>query len=313
MDAWELADDDDLADDAEEAEIGDFAYALNETHFVRLTRRGPKLLVIFESAPAKTDDLARHSCTLSELAGEMGWSVLALVSRGHTWFRDGEVIAFFDALVDGTLLDMFDDVLFYGTGSAGHAALGFSICAPLGRVLALAPHVRFDPEVRAWDSRFPQADRVDFEGRYPVDPSSLAAAEAVFAVYDPEVKEDAAQVGFLEGSSVVPLVGWRMGPNPEGLFQELGILDDVVSDAMEGELDQLGFYRLLRARRDNPAYLRGLVARLIEADRPLLEGLVVRNIAERLNKGRYARRLKQIEADLAASGLSLPPSRNSSG
>lgn len=300
-------DDDDLDDDAPQ---GDFAYGLNPRHYVRMARRGPKLLVVFEAAPPSASDLSGHTPTLEALAGEMGWSSLTMISQGHTWFRDPEVIAFFDALVDGTLLDSFDDVLLYGAGSAGHAALSFAICAPASRVLALAPQASYNPEVLAWDNRHPEADRVDFGERYPPSREYLEALDEIYAAYDPEVVEDQRHMALLDAATVLPLVCRRLGTNLEQIFQEFGILDDVVSDAMEGLLDEVSFYQTLRARRENAAYLRSLVSKLIAADRPYLEALVVRNVAERLGRNRYARRLHQLEAKLAQDGITLPPSRN---
>lgn len=240
----------------------------------------------------------------------MGWSALTLVSRGNTWFRDPEVIAFFDALVDGTLLDSFEDVLLFGAGSAGHAALSYAICAPLSRVLALAPQATFTPRVREWDKRFPEVEQVDFTDRYPPSAENLGALDEIYAAYDPQVEEDSRHMELLDAATVMPLVCRRLGTDLEQVFAEFGILEDIVSDAMEGQLDEISFYKTLRARRNNPAYLRGLVAKLIEADRPYLEALLVRNIAERLNRGRFARRFKQLEAQLAEQGITLPPSKN---
>lgn len=302
--------DDDDEDDLADTPQGDFAYALNRNHYVRMKRRGDKLLVIFETAPRETEDLAAQEPQLEELAQQMDWSVLTLISRGETWFRDAEVIAFFDALTDGTLLDSFDEVLLYGAGAAGHAALSFAICAPLSRVLALAPQAAFTSAVLDFDKRHPNAAEVDFGDRYPPSRANLEALDEIYAAYDPQVEEDSRHMELLDAATILPLVCRRLGTNLEHIFAEFGILEDIVSDAMEGLLDEVSFYEILRARRENPAYLRGLVSKLIESDRPYLEALVVRNIAERLGRARYARRFSQLEAQLAAKGITLPPSRN---
>ena len=307
LDETDDSDDDDF--DEDDAPQGDFAYALNARHFVRMSRRGSKLLVVFEAVAPSTTNIAAHVPTLEALAADMGWSALTLLSRGHTWFRDDEVISFFDALVDGTLLDGFDDVLLYGAGSAGHAALSFAICAPLSRVLALAPQATYNPEVLSWDNRHPEASRINFGERYPPKREYLEALDEIYAAYDPQVEEDSRHLALLDAATVLPLVCRRLGTNLETIFLEFGILEDIVSDAMDGLLDEVGFYQTLRARRENPAYLRSLVSRLIAADRPYLEALVVRNVAERLKRNRYARRLVQLEAKLAEQGITLPPSK----
>lgn len=301
---------DDDEDDPADMPQSDFAYDLNRNHFVQMKRRGEQLLVVFETLPADTEDMSAHETQLSELADEMNWSVLTLTSRGVTWFRDEQVVAFFDAMVDGTLLDSFDDVLLYGAGPAGHAALSFAICAPLSRVLALAPHTAMSPDVLEWDTRFPQAAKIEFGDRYPPSRASLGVLDEVYAAYDPEVREDARHARMLEADTVLPLMCRRLGSNLERVLVEFGILEDIVSEAMEGTLNELSFYRALRARRQNPAYLRGLVSRLDDADRPYLEALAVRNIYERQGRRRFARRFKQLEEQLAKSGTIVPPSRN---
>jgi hypothetical protein len=305
-----MEDFEDILEDDEVEQIGDFAYPLNDRHFVRFARRGPKLLVIFEAAAPRTEDLSAHHPALEALGEKMGWSVMTLISRGHSWFRDDEVIAFFDAMVDGTLLDLFESTLFYGASSAGHAALSFSICAPLSRVLALAPQAGFDDDVRGWDARFAGTEAVDFTSRYALSEENLSAAAEIYAAFDPQVAEDSRHVAHLAATPVLPLACRRLGSNLEHLFAEFGVLEDIVIDAMEGDLEPVGFFATLRARRENPAYLRALVSRLIDAERPYLEALVVRNIAERLKRGRFQKRFEMLEKQLAEQGTALPPSRN---
>ncbi len=300
----------DTDDAAHEDGPRDFALALNGDHFARFTRRGPRLLVAFHATFDKDTPISRSESALSALAEEQDWSQLTLTSRGNTWFRDSEVIAFIDALVDNSLLDRFDDTLFYGTGSAAHAALSFALSAPLSRVLALAPQVQIGAEAAAWDKRYPGLRTVDNIDRYLPVPDNLSAAEAVYAAYDPLVTEDTRHMQLLDAGSVMPLVTRRMGSNLEHILLEFGVLDDIVSDAMDGALNRPAFYRHLRARRDNLAYLRSLIGHLIDIDRPVPEALVVRNVAERMQRGRYVRRLAEIEARLAKRGVTLPPSRN---
>lgn len=306
-----VIEDDELGDDMDSDDLGNFAYGINADHHVRFERRGPELLVAFDVAEpdAKISRVMPH---LGELAAEMDWSVLSLVSRGHTWFRDPEVITFFDALVDGTLMDQFDEVLFYGVSSGGHAALSYALTAPFSRVLALAPQARMDAETARWDTRFGGPRDVDFTSRFAPDAANLETAETAWIAHDPLQPEDARHAAMLEGAAtVLPLACRHMGSGLERALGDLGVLDDLVCEAMAGTLDARVFYSTLRARRDDTTYLRRLVARLIAADRPYLEALVVRNIAQRMKRNRYARRYEKLAADLAAQGIRLPESRYS--
>lgn len=297
-------------DEMDSAALSDFAYALDADHFIRFERRGPRLLVSFEAAADDSLPLAQRRSRLDALAREQDWSVLSLVSQGMTWFRSPEVVTFFDALVDGTLLDQFDDLLFYGAGSGGHAALSYALTAPGARVLALSPQVALGPEAAEWDDRFKAARKVECNNRYLPVPANLAAARAVYLAYDAGLDEDRRHAALVTGPGVVPLPCRNLGADLEEALIDFGVLDDVVADAMCGRLDRQRFYTMIRARRDNPTYLRRIVSRLIETERPLLEALVVRNVAERTGRNRYARRFDKLAERLRARGIAVPPSRN---
>ncbi|WP_226780694.1 hypothetical protein [Oceaniglobus trochenteri] len=301
--------DDDLDEDSMDAgSLNEFAYALNPSHYIRFQRRGPALFVSFETERGE-DKLADRMSRFDDLAEDMDWSTLTLVSRGDTWFRAPEVINFFDALVDGTLLDQFETVLFYGQGSGGHAALAFALTAPGARVMALAPQVGLGADAPD-DPRFPDAGEIDFTSRYPVSAESLAAATSVLLLSDPNQPQDRAHARAITGGDLRRLSCRNMGSDIESGLTELGLLEEMVVRAMEGELDATGFYAALRVRRDDPAWLRRLIGRLIEQKRPLLEALAVRNVAQRTGRHRFTKRFEQIEADLKQQGIAIPASRS---
>ncbi|KAF0676808.1 phosphoadenosine phosphosulfate reductase [Profundibacterium mesophilum] len=298
-------------DEMDSSDVEDFAYDLNPRHHVRFQRRGPALLVSFEAAREPGVVLSERAPRLDGLARDLDWSILSLVSRGDTWFRDPEVITFFDALADGTLLDQFETVLFYGDSSGGHAALSFALAAPCSRVLALAPQAFLDAQETAWDTRFKSSGKVDFTSRYTPDAANLSASLQVFVPHDPMHAEDARHMALLAGPTVTALNCRHMGSRLEATLAEFGILEDVVCEAMEGTLDAVRFYELLRARRQNASYLRRVVSRCIEKRHRLLEALAVRNIAQRLGRNRYAKRFDQLSAELAQAGQPVPPQRGS--
>jgi len=303
-----LDDDEDENDSMDIASLGAFAYGLNDRHYIRFKRRGPALLVSFEVERGQTP-LADRASRFDDLASEMDWSTLILVSKGDTWFRAPEVITFFDALVDGTLLDQFADALFYGQGSGGHGALAYALTTPGARVLALAPHVGFAMPGAPDDTRFALPKDVNFAARYGVTPANLAGTRAIWLLHDPNNAADRAHVTALSAAPVQPLRCRNMGSDIEAGLAELRLLEEMIVRAMEGDLRPSEFYRALRVRRDEPAALRRLIGRLIDAKRPVLEALAVRNIAQRTGRHRFAKRFEQIEADLRAKGITIPVSR----
>jgi len=298
-------DEDEDQDSMDIGSLGAFAYDLNEDHYIRFRRRGLALFVTFEVERDKTP-LADRSSRFDELSEEMRWSTMNLISKGDTWFRAPEVINFFDAMVDGTLLDQFSDVLFYGQGSGGHAALTFSLTVPGARVMALAPQVAFGGTEN--HARTRPAD-VDFTSRYGVTDENLAGAQAVWLLYDPNQPADRADAGAITVPQACALRCRNMGSDIETGLGDLRLLEEMVVRAMEGDLAETGFYRALRARRDDPASLRRLIARLIEDKRPVLEAMAVRNVAQRTGRHRFAKRFEQIEAELHARGIAIPAGR----
>ncbi|WP_102108515.1 hypothetical protein [Oceaniglobus roseus] len=308
----DLLDEDDDDDDPGSVDtLNAFAYALTPDHFVSFRREGPALLVSFEIETDPAIALKSRRSRLAGLVEDMAWSHLVVTSRRPSLFRAPEIVTFFDALVDGTLLDQFDDVLFYGEGCGGHAALSYALAAPMSRILAIAPLVGLDGAGPVDDPRLGLPEGAQVGGRYAPDTASLAVAAAVHLVLDPAQPQDLAQAGAVAGERVQPLFVRDPGAPLPAALAELGILDEIIGMAMEGSLDGPSFYGTLRkARRDDPAYLRRLTARLIEKNRLLLEALAVRNVAERTGRKRFAKRLEHLEARLAEQGQTLPPARS---
>ena len=120
---------------------------LGKKHFSSYIAGSETLLVTFESY----DGIQRISPNAHPLGWEvakvLGWSSLSVMSDGQSWFRDREVYAYFDDLIDDGFFEEFDNVVFYGAGPCGYAAAAYSIAAPGARVLALQPQATLDPRV----------------------------------------------------------------------------------------------------------------------------------------------------------------------
>ena len=80
--------------------------------------------------------------------------------------------------------------------------------------------------------------------------------------------------------------------------------------AGEDRLDEALFAWLYRARRDHPAYLRGLIAKMDVADRPWLATMVCRNVVARMNAPRIKRRLDSLEKAAEEGKIVIPPKRD---
>jgi hypothetical protein len=270
---------------------------LGKKHMAVFTEQSTTLLVTFETLQGLQ--------TLSPLAQPMGWepvktsgwSNLAMISDGDTWFRDPAVYAFFDRLVDDGFFDEFDRVVFYGAGPCGYAAATYSVTAPGARVLAIQPQATLDPAVTEWDPRFVEMRRTDFTRRYGFAPFMLEAAERAFILYDPRQIEDAMHAALFTSSNVTKLRLPNMGGTLQTELLNMGILYELIEDVGTGTLTASRFARLYRARRENRAYLRRLLQRLEADERSTLVELLCKNVSTRMRAPHFSRRLHTLTED----------------
>jgi hypothetical protein len=199
---------------------------------------------------------------------KQGWSMLGVMANGWTWYRDPRVAAEFDRLGDEGFFARFRRVVFYGASMGGYAACAFSPACPGADVVAISAQSTLDKAVVPWETRYRNAWGYDYAGPYGDAAEVSRAARRVTLLYDPYAPLDAGHVARFTGANVqrlrAPLMGHRLGT----ALQQMGILNAVILDALEGRLEPSGFHRLLRARRDFPRYQWELFQRALERKRP---------------------------------------------
>ncbi len=265
------------------------------------------LLVSFENAVdiRNTTPALPHGL---KVAGKSGWSQLTLFSEGDTWFRDPEVYAFFDDLVDDGFFDLFDDVMFYGVGPGGYAACAYSVAAPFSKVLAIRPQATLDPARAGWDRRFLKARRASFTDRYGDAVTLLEASERAALVYDPLIAEDAMHAS-LFGAAPMHLHTPMLGRHPETLLEGMGVIEAMLRLLAKDRLTQASFASLYQRRKRSAGYLRQVLQVLEEKKRPLLQALWCRAALRETDRPRLRKGLEEAVAALEAAGRSLPPPR----
>ncbi len=285
------------------AEDGGSLEKLGAGHRALYLDNAPTLLVTFDSYAG-----ARHRSKQlpvgTEMADECDWSQLCLISEAGPWYRDPSVYAYFDRLVDDGFFEGFDRVLFYGAGASGYAAAAYSVCAPGARVLLLNPVATLDPAIAGWDTRFRSARRLDFTTRYGFAPDMLEGAKAATLICDPAVSLDAMHAALFRAPHVQRLSARLGGPDLEATFGRIGILNHLISAAMEGQLPPDRFGTLWRNRRNDLAYLRQL--QVATTAHPAREIMLCRNVATRLNQNRFKKRLSDL---IEANGPVTAPGR----
>lgn len=286
-----------------------FFQPLGDRHIAGFVDEGPVLLVSFESIQG-IQALSDTAQPLGwDFARALGWSHLAVVSDSDTWFRDMNIYGFFDRLIDDGFFDDFDRIVFYGAGPCGYAASAYSVAAPGATVVAVQPQATLDPRVTEWDDRFIEMRRTSFTDRYGYAPDMLDAAAKGFVVYDPRENLDAMHAALFTRPNVTKLRMPNMGDALQSELIAMEILFPILQAAGEDRLDEALFAALYRARRDHPAYLRGLIAKMDVAERPWLSTMVCRNVVARMNAPRIRRRLDALEKAADEGLIRIPPKR----
>ena len=280
---------------------------LGERHFATLIGNRKTLLVTFETVQGIRSLSPNAQPFGFDMVRAQGWSHLGLISSGDTWFRDPEVYAYFDELIDVGFFEEFDRVLFYGAGPCGYAAAAFSVAAPGSRVVVVQPQATLDARMTEWDPRFVEMRRTSFTDRYGYAPDMLDAAHEAFVIYDPRQELDAMHASLFQRPNVTRLRMPHVGAALQTQMIEMEMLYPVLSLAGIGKLTPRGFARLFRTRRQNATYLRNLMGHLDAEDRPYLNMLLCRNVTSRMNAPKFRRRLDQLEKAAEEGEFRAPP------
>ncbi len=259
------------------------------------------LLVSFETVETIRKTRDDHSPLGWRIAQQHGWSSLVLLARAPRWYRDSEVLDFFDAQIDAAFFDSFSRVLFFGAGMAGYAACAFSVAAPGATVLAIAPQATLDPEIAPWERRFKPQRRLDFRTRFGFAPEMVDGAGAVFVVYDSTNKTDAMHATLFRRPSVTMLRSPALGPETVAGLDRLGVLDTLIQTAIRGRLTPARFHDLMRKRREDPTYLKELVKRVAKANHPALTVVAAKQALALENSTGIRKHLERAEKCLDAA------------
>lgn len=281
----------------EECEERGYFQPLGANHSSVFTDEGTTLLVTFETLAQidpSNDDAEPLGFTL---VAENGWSHLGIIAHSDTWFRDPAVYGYFDRLVDDGFFEDFDNVVFYGEGMCGYAAAAFSVAAPGATIIAIQPQATLDPTITEWDKRFTDKRRSCFTDRYGFAPDMLEAADRAFVFYDPEVTMDAIHASFFARPHV-DLIRMRFfGGKLATSLISLGIRDQIINLAGDGKLTGVEIHKLLRARRGNGGYLRGLANALSDRNSHRLLATLCATVTNRMTAPRFKRRLVALRED----------------
>lgn len=268
---------------------------IGKVHAGLFVDAGRSLLVTFETMEGARRQPGARPLGL-DLSDRHGWSLMAFLSDGDTWFRDRAVWGTFDRLIDDGFFEDFDRVLFFGAGACGYAACAQSVAAPGARVLAIRPQATLTPAIAGWDRRQTAARRRDFTSRYGFAPDMIEATQSVDIIVDPVIALDAVHAALFARPNVRVHRAALAGPRTEVALDTLGLTERLIEAAMEGTLTPATFGRLWRARRESPAYLRALLKRLEAEGRTAMVRRLCKHGLTTRDSALFTRKLAELDA-----------------
>ncbi|WP_371153522.1 phosphoadenosine phosphosulfate reductase [Jannaschia sp. 2305UL9-9] len=282
---------------------------LGTAHQALFRPLGATLLVEFDTAAGVTAR-KNHLPWSTGLAGKRDWSTLTVLSKGRTWFRAPEVIAFFDDLTDEGFFDDFDSVIFAGAGVGGYAAAAFSLAAPGATVFLVTPYATLDPDITPWERRFRRDRAIAFGPRYGYAPDMLQGAGRVFVISDPTEIRDSMHASLFRGPHITHLRAPHGGGRLAARLEAMGILDRLVAGAESGALTPLRWAQLWRARHRDPVWQANVLRKLDGMNRPWLQAIFAGSVLDATGSPAASRRLNDALAALAGAGRSAPAGRS---
>jgi hypothetical protein len=176
----------------------------------------------------------------------------------------------------------------------GYGAAAYSSAVEGSTVFAISPQSTLDKSVVPWEMRYKTVWDRDFSGPYGDAALVSDKSETVHVMYDPYVKPDTAHAERFKGANVkywrCPHLGHRLGSS----LLQMGILNEVASKCINGELDNPTFSKLLRKRRSFARYLRELGHLALERNHP---GLAARVSKHAKNEG-FGKLSRQLAAQV---------------
>jgi hypothetical protein len=247
------------------AELGaeqGFFEEISDEHSALFVQSGKTLVVTFDNLDMVTlGGEARMPWGFSFVQSK-GWSVLGVMSRGWTWYRDENLFDFFDRLQKDGFFEQFDQVVFYGASMGAYAACAFSSAVPGATVIAISPQATLDRELTSWETRFKKAWRRNYNTRYGYAPDQVKTAKKVYLFFDPTDKEDAMHAALFQSDNVEKLHCRNMGHRIASLWLSMGILKPVTEACVDHTLNRTQLYTWFRKRRDSLRFQKELLVKL---------------------------------------------------
>ncbi|WP_282021353.1 hypothetical protein [Ruegeria faecimaris] len=237
-----------------------FLQKLNRHSVLFHQRSASRLVVSFDNIANANDLSFSREPWGWKFFRDEGWSHMGIFARTKAWYRDPEIISYFQTQADQGFFAQFDQVVFAGASMGGFGALTFSALVPGANVIAFNPQTTLDERLVPWETRYRFGQVQDWDLPFSDAAQTVENVGKAYVFYDPFFDLDRQQVTRLKGDNVVLLKTWFSNHFAAPMLRKLDILKPVMLEAMDGTLEPQAYYRMMRARRRLPLYMRGIEA-----------------------------------------------------
>lgn len=277
-----------------------FAQAMAR-HTALFYPRADRLVVTFDNMSSRNMPAPAFPWAY-EFLEKLGVSHLGIaMSRRNDWFRHGDLVAFFARLESSGFFQRFSDVVFYGSSMGGYGALSFSVYAPGARVVAFSPQTTLDQRIAPFETRYRKGyARGDWSLPYSDGAQAAATAREVMVFADPYVALDRLHVARLWPGNVTWFKCPSFGHVPARGLKHGGVLPEVVTGALLGQLTKPVFHRAMRrARNRAPGVTRNVIAAALETGHAELALRIMPHLETRHPECGFTRLRQKLISSLA--------------
>jgi len=206
------------------------------------------LVVCFDSRTAKYEPSQTRTAWGYGFLKRHGLSAVHVKPDQSCWYRQSQIFEVLDAARAAGLFSAFDRVLTYGGSMGGFGALSFAGVTQATACLALNPQANLGPDVRDWETRYPEALIQDWNSPLCDLGQTTSGASHVATVLDPYFFLDRKQVELIKNPKMeilaIPFVRHRIPAH----INALKMLRKLFQDSLHGQVDTHWFRQEARRR-----------------------------------------------------------------
>jgi hypothetical protein len=258
---------------------------IGAAHAALFVEEGNTLLVTFDRAERVYAQSFDGMPSGFEMVRRREWSYLSILSMGPMQFRDAELHAFFDRLIDDGFFDSYAQVMFLGLGPVcGHAACAYSAAAPHARVIASRPAARLDSGTGK-AARFSDA------------PALLSVSEAAALLFDPTEPHASANAARFDAPQITRVSLPHTAPDLEKMIRKNDLTVPMFRAMGNLRLDAARVREILRpVRHAHPDHMMRMAETALHKSQPRRAAIIARHAFEATGEHRFRALLSLIGA-----------------